>query len=165
MRATVRCPDRGGVVGLCIEGITRSDEDLSAAGPAGKEPTPEELLAASLASCTATTMELYARRKGWEVEEVEVDVDLTPAQRGSPTRCTIVARLPEHLSPDQRERLMQVGATSQVHRTLDGEIAFDERIELITAPRPDPSRRAAEATSRRIALLNGLRGALRAPQA
>jgi len=92
-------------------------------------------------------------------------VDLTPAQRGSPTRCTIVARLPEHLSPDQRERLMQVGATSQVHRTLDGEIAFDERIELITAPRPDPSRRAAEASSRRIALLNGLRGALRAPQA
>ncbi len=75
MKATVRCPDRREAVQLHIEGITASSERETIADQAASEPTPEELLAASLASCTATTMELYARRKGWELAEVEVDVD------------------------------------------------------------------------------------------
>ena len=49
-------------------------------------PSPQELLAASLASCTAITMEMYAYRKGWDVGDIVVDVDYEPAQRGSPTR-------------------------------------------------------------------------------
>ena len=49
-------------------------------------PSPQELLAASLASCTAITVEMYAKRKGWDVGDVSVDVDYEPAQRGSPTR-------------------------------------------------------------------------------
>ena len=39
-------------------------------------PSPQELLAASLASCTAITMEMYAKRKGWNVDGLEVDVRL-----------------------------------------------------------------------------------------
>ena len=35
-------------------------------------PSPQELLAASLASCTAITMEMYAKRKGWDVGRIEV---------------------------------------------------------------------------------------------
>ena len=49
-------------------------------------PAPQELLAASLASCTAVTMEMYAVRKGWDVGEITVDVNYEPAHRGSPTR-------------------------------------------------------------------------------
>ena len=37
-------------------------------------PDPQELLAVSLASCTAITMEMYAARKGWDLGHVEVDV-------------------------------------------------------------------------------------------
>src|SRR3954454_20260562 len=40
-------------------------------------PSPGRLLAASLASCTAVTMEIYAERKGWDVGAVEVGVDAT----------------------------------------------------------------------------------------
>lgn len=105
-------------------------------------------------------MELYAKRKGWEVGGVEVDVDYTPAQRGSPTRCTVVVRLPEHLPSERRERLMQIGATSQVHRTLDGEVLFEERVELTTELEAGPRGQGSEPPRRRIALLNGLRGAL-----
>ena len=160
MRATVRRPDPAGAVELRIDGISPADEKIGA----GKEPTPEELLSASLASCTATTMEIYARRKGWQVGEVEVHVDYTPAQRGSPTRCMVVVRLPEHLSPERRERLMQVGATSRIHRALEGEISFDERLELTAAAQAASSELAPHEPRRRIALLNRRRRARRQPQ-
>src|SRR2546423_11082030 len=70
-------------------------------------PSPQELLAASLASCTAITLEMYAERKGWDVGEVEVDCEYQPAVRGCPTRFQLVVRLPEDLPDDQVDRLMQ----------------------------------------------------------
>ena len=93
-------------------------------------PNPQEMLAASLASCTAITIEMYAKRKGWEIGEVEVDVDYEPAQRGSPTKFGMVVRLPKELPEDQRERLMQIAAKCPVHRTLEGEVMFSESVEL-----------------------------------
>jgi len=93
-------------------------------------PNPQELLAASLASCTAITMEMYAERKGWDIGEVVVDVDYEPAQRGSPTKFEMVVRLPKELPEDQREKLMQIAAKCPVHRTLEGEVMFDERLEV-----------------------------------
>src|SRR5947209_8743714 len=94
-------------------------------------PSPQELLAASLASCTAITVEMYARRKGWNIGEVTVDVDYEPAQRGSPTKFDMVIRLPKELPDDQRERLSQIAAKCPVHRTLEGEVMFEERVELV----------------------------------
>ena len=66
-------------------------------------PSPQELLAASLASCTAITMEMYAERKGWDVGDVEVACDYTPAERGCPTRFNLVTRFPDSLSDEQVE--------------------------------------------------------------
>jgi putative redox protein len=94
-------------------------------------PSPQELLAASLASCTAVTMEMYAARKGWDVGDITVDVDYEPAHRGSPTRFEMTVSLPKELPEDQRERLMQIAAKCPVHRTLEGEVMFDERVELV----------------------------------
>jgi putative redox protein len=93
-------------------------------------PSPQELLAASLASCTAITMEMYAQRKGWNTDGLEVDVDYTPADRGSPTRFNLVMRMPAHLSEEQVEKLRVIAAKCPVHRTLEGEVFFDERVEL-----------------------------------
>ena len=94
-------------------------------------PSPQELLAASLASCTAITMEMYAQRKNWDIGEVSVDVDYEPAQRGSPTRFTMVVNFPKELPEDQRERLMQIGAKCPVHRVLEGEVMFEETVEVV----------------------------------
>jgi putative redox protein len=107
-----------------------SDEPEEHGGDDGG-PNPQELLAASLASCSAITMEMYARRQGWDVGEVTVDVDYEPAQRGSPTKFRIDVRLPKELPDDQREKLMQVLAKCPVHRTLEGEVMFEERVELV----------------------------------
>jgi putative redox protein len=94
-------------------------------------PSPQELLAASLASCTAVTMEMYAQRKGWDVGDLEVQVDYTPAERGCPTRFTLILRMPAGLSEEQVERLTVIAAKCPVHRTLDGEVMFDERVERV----------------------------------
>jgi len=93
-------------------------------------PSPQELLAASLASCTAITMEMYADRKGWDIGEVVVDVDYEAAQRGSPTRFVMNVQLPKEMPEDQRDRLMQIAAKCPVHRALEGEVMFEETVEL-----------------------------------
>jgi putative redox protein len=95
-------------------------------------PSPQELLAVSLASCTAITLEMYAERKGWDVGPVEVDCEYSPAERGCPTKFSLVVRLPDGLEEDQVDRLMVIAAKCPVHRTLDGEVMFDERVELVT---------------------------------
>jgi putative redox protein len=76
-------------------------------------------------------MEMYARRKGWDVSGLTVDCEYTPAERGSPTRFELVIKMPAHLSDEQVERLQVIAAKCPVHRTLEGEVAFDERVELV----------------------------------
>jgi putative redox protein len=107
-----------------------ADEPLDTGGD-DTAPSPQELLAASLASCTAITLEMYAERKGWDVGPVEVDCQYTPAERGCPTRFELVVRLPDGLDEDMVQRLMQIAAKCPVHRTLDGEVMFEERVELV----------------------------------
>jgi putative redox protein len=94
-------------------------------------PDPRELLAVSLASCTAITMEMYAARKGWDVGHVEVDVEYSPAERGCPTKFELVMRFPDDLPDEQVERLQVIAAKCPVHRALDGEVMFLERVERV----------------------------------
>jgi len=122
-------------VGSFRHSIRVRDHELSADEPrdAGGEdsaPSPQELLAASLASCTAITVEMYASRKGWDLTGVEVDVEYTPAERGCPTKFEVVLRLPEGTDAEHAERLRIVAAKCPVHRTLDGEVMFAERVEF-----------------------------------
>ena len=93
-------------------------------------PSPQELLAASLASCTAITMEMYAKRKGWNVDGLQVDVDYQPAERGCVTKFELIMKMPAHLSEEQVEKLQVIAAKCPVHRTLEGEVCFEERVEL-----------------------------------
>jgi putative redox protein len=107
-----------------------ADEPVDTGGD-DSAPSPQELLAASLASCTAVTMEMYAQRKGWDIGGVEVEAQYTPAERGCPTSFTLTLRLPSDLSEEQVERLRVIAAKCPVHRTLDGEVMFDERVQRV----------------------------------
>jgi putative redox protein len=93
-------------------------------------PTPQELLAATLASCTAITIEMYVRRKGWEVGEIEVEAEYETAGRGHPTEYHLTLRLPNTLTEEQQARIRAIAAKCPVHRTLHGETRFHERLEL-----------------------------------
>ena len=114
-----------------VGGHKLTSDEPERLGGSDAGPSPEELLAASLASCSAITLEMYANRKGWDVGDVVVEVDYEPAQRGSPTRFDMSVKLPKELSEDQRAKLMQIVAKCPVHRTLEGEVMFDEKLELI----------------------------------
>jgi putative redox protein len=109
--------------------ITADEPRESGGEDAG--PSPQELLAASLASCTAITVEMYAKRKGWNITGLAVDCEYTPAERGCPTKFAMVLKLPAHLTEEQAERLQVIAAKCPVHRTLEGEVAFEERVELV----------------------------------
>jgi putative redox protein len=99
-------------------------------GGGDEGPSPQELLAASLASCTAITMEMYAKRKGWDIGTVRVAVDYTPAERGCPTKFSVDLRLPAGCTEEQRERLQVIAAKCPVHRMLEGEVIFEDRVTI-----------------------------------
>jgi putative redox protein len=107
-----------------------ADEPVDTGGE-DTAPNPQEILAASLASCTAITMEMYAQRKGWDIGAVEVEAQYTPAERGCPTRFELILRFPADVSDEQVERLRVIAAKCPVHRTLDGEVMFDERVQRV----------------------------------
>jgi putative redox protein len=102
------------------------------AGGTDTGPSPVRLLAASLAACTAVTMEMYADRKGWDVGAVEVDVDAT-YDGHVPTDFDLTVRLPAGLSKEQRERLLVVASKCPVHRALTGEttVTISDRVEVL----------------------------------
>src|SRR5437764_15235092 len=85
------------------------DEPTSNGGD-DEGPNPQELLAASLASCTAVTMEMYAKHKGWEIGTVEVVCEYSPAERGCPTKFKLELRLPAGLDPERVEKLQVIAA-------------------------------------------------------
>ncbi len=106
-------------------------DEVVAAGGDDSAPDPQELLAASLASCSAITMEMYAQRKGWDLGHVEVSVEYSPAQRGCMTKFELVLRLPDNLPDEHAERLRVIAAKCPVHRALEGDVMFQERIERV----------------------------------
>jgi putative redox protein len=105
------------------------DEPVESGGQ-DEGPSPQELLAAALASCTAVTMEMYAQRKGWDTSGLAVDVEYAPAERGCPTQFQLVLKMPAHLDEEQISKLQVIAAKCPVHRTLEGEVMFHERVEL-----------------------------------
>ena len=98
-------------------------------------PSPQELLAASLASCTAITIEMYARRKGWDIGPVEIECEYVPAERGCPTKFRLDFRFPSGCTEEQIERLRVIEAKCPVHRTLEGEVYFEDHIQLVEPAR------------------------------
>jgi putative redox protein len=99
------------------------DEPIGAGGT-DTGPSPTRLLAASLAACTAVTIEMYAERKGWELGDVEVTVDVE-YERYTPRSFSTSIHLPAELSEEQREALLRVAGRCPVHRVLAHETDVD----------------------------------------
>ena len=90
-------------------------------------PTPDELLEASLASCTAITLRMYVDRKQWNVETIDVSVHLSRENGKTVFIKNIGVR--GNLSNEQKERLLEMAKACPVSKTLLGEIETKETIQ------------------------------------
>jgi putative redox protein len=100
------------------------------AGGSDLGPRPTQLLAASLAGCTAITVELYAERKGWDLGEVEVEVDFE-YEGPVPKAFEVTLRVPRPLTEEQRERLLRIAGKCPVHKVIaaETEVTVSDRVE------------------------------------
>lgn len=100
-------------------------------GGADEGPSPTRALAASLASCTAITVEMYAARKGWELGAVEVEVDMGYDEKATPSTFQVTVRIPERLDQDQQDRVLEIAGKCPVHRALATQthVSIHDRIE------------------------------------
>ena len=116
-----------------IEGHTVVSDEPESQGGADQGPSPTRLLAAALASCTATTMEMYADRKGWDLGALEVVVDMEYGQPSVPKSFLVTLKLPRELSEEQQQRLQTIAGRCPVHRVLsrDTEVTVTDRVELV----------------------------------
>lgn len=93
-------------------------------------PRPTALLAMSLASCTAVTIEMYADRKQWDVGDLEVEVDYELDPKAT-SRFDVLLKLPAALSDEQVEALRAIADKCPVHRVLLDQVEITDRIERV----------------------------------
>jgi putative redox protein len=98
-------------------------------GGADAGPSPTRAIAASLAACTAITVEMYAERKGWELGDLAVDVEME-YDGEVPSEFAVTLRLPGGLSEEQLERLRTIAGKCPVHRALAAEtkVSITDRV-------------------------------------
>lgn len=83
-------------------------------------PTPDELLMMSLASCTAITLRMYANRKNWTVDAINVTVELERVEGKSIFTRSI--ELEGVIGEDGQKRLLAIANACPVHKTLSNPI-------------------------------------------
>ena len=88
-------------------------------------PAPFDLLVASLGACTAITLRMYADRKGWPLERLKIELELS----GTPDSRRIDRILdPVGLDPDQARRLAEIAERTPVTLALKAGLAIDTRL-------------------------------------
>ena len=113
--------------------ITDEPERL---GGEGSGPAPHELFPAALAACVSTTLTMYARTKGWDLDGVRVAVDYD--NHSTPRRFEIAIEVDGDLDDAQVERLERVARSCPLRRSIEAGIEFEETIarrDVSTPPR------------------------------
>jgi uncharacterized OsmC-like protein len=116
--------------------LLTADEPESAGGT-DTGPSPYDLLLAALGACTSITVGMYARRKGWPLEEVTVhlrhskihaeDCAECETKQGWLDRIERDIHFAGPLTDEQRSRLLEIANKCPVHRTLTSEINTQSR--------------------------------------
>lgn len=116
-----------------------SDEPVGVGDDAG--PNPYDLLLGALGACKVITIQMYARRKGWPLEGVQVALstykihakDCEDCESDPNAKIDIIEveiSFQGELTHDQRQRLAEISERCPVHRTLVNEIKIRTRAEI-----------------------------------
>ncbi|APX99790.1 bifunctional alpha/beta hydrolase/OsmC family protein [Lacinutrix venerupis] len=94
-------------------------------------PSPYELVSAGLSACTAMTIQMYAKRKGWDIENVEVHSKYSKTHAEDCKDCESTSakidtfhreiKLTGNLDEKQIQRVLQIADKCPVHKTLHSE--------------------------------------------
>mgnify|MGYP003572711462 CR=1 FL=1 len=91
--------------------------------------SPMELLASALAACTSATLRMYVDRKGWDLEEVKLDIDLTRDQKENKTIINSKLVVIGNLDEAQKARLLTIAKSCPVHKILSNPIEINTELE------------------------------------
>lgn len=127
---------------LTDKGVAIVADEPDDLGGNGLGPTPYQLLTWALGTCTAMTIQMYARRKGYPLQEVAVEVshdrvhvkdsestDEDPGGLVEQFQRKIVVRGP--LSDEQRDDLLRVAGRCPVHKTLAAAPQVLDEIDVV----------------------------------
>ncbi|MHA8087366.1 OsmC family protein [Aquirufa sp. Wall-65K1] len=88
--------------------------------------SPDELVRAALAACTTATLQMYANRKGWDLKEVNLEIDMVWDKELSKTTIHRNIQLSGNLDEAQRERLLSIANMCPIHKV------YSHPIEIIS---------------------------------
>lgn len=105
-------------------------------------PTPYDLLMASLGTCTAMTLKMYADRKSWDLGEITVFLNHEKVHQedslavegekgGKISKFTRVLDIKGELTDDMREKLLEIANKCPVHKTLHEPIEVETRFKEV----------------------------------
>ena len=99
-------------------------DEPPALGGQGAGFAPYDLLLASLGACTAITLRMYADRKGWPMESLEVALRLHGVEEKRIDRTLTIAGLDD----EQRARMADIAERTPVTLTLKNGLPIDTRL-------------------------------------
>ena len=113
-------------------------DEPAEAGGADAGPNPYELVMAGLGACTSMTVRMYAERRNWPLEKVQVELTFSRIHAVDCDDCSrkkgIVNRIEKRitfigdLSEVQRQRLLHVANSCPVHRVLSRTIEITSKL-------------------------------------
>jgi len=134
-RVTARTGSEGFRTELFADGFSMVADEPQAQGGGNEGPSPYEYLLAALGACTTMTLQMYARRKGWPLEDAmarlshqKIHAEDCRDCDSQERRIYLISReleLHGELDQAQRQKLLEIAEKCPVHRTLAGEIRIE----------------------------------------
>ncbi|KMS56233.1 osmotically inducible protein C [Novosphingobium barchaimii LL02] len=110
---------------IVVGGHAITADEPTALGGQGAGPAPYDLLLASLGACTAITLKMYAARKGWLLQSLDVDLRLSGGKDGM----SIVRKLSiVGLDGEQKARLADIAERTPVTLTLKAGLPIETHL-------------------------------------
>lgn len=103
-----------------------SDEPADVGGT-DEGMTPAALLLASLGSCTAITIRMYADRKGIALELIKIHLSIENKEEAlsKDTRITRKIELTGNMTAAEQQRLIEIGNLCPIHKILSNPIGIE----------------------------------------